>query len=569
MPAGLPAHTRHRAARRQPATGAIRHRPRTSRTYRIQPLQPGIDPLGSAPGRREEPQLAFRRLYANLQLDSLWKRQLHLADVELEGPHTELLFDEKGQLNLASLFRIPPSESPEPEQPSDPFPLRIDRIQLAEGSLHFQDLRPSEPVDFSFDPLGFELHNLSTLPDDGAKMTLVATGPNGGRLDWEGDLTLVPITSRGHLSVKDIQLKAWWPYVRDNAPLVLENGVVSLSSDYRLDLSKDTQLLLDKAALKLADFSINSPQGKPLAKLASLDVAATTLDLAKQEVVLGEVRSQGLEAWAAREKDGQLDWQKLFADFTPPPRKAPAPKPAENTDPAAAPTDAAKTTSEPATDGAAKAAAIASGEASKDRPAEKDASVAETERATDDKESAKAAEGAADKVAKQETSKAPKTGKATGQETAKTAEIDKAASDSPQQLADTAKTPPPESTKAAAETPAKPWHIVLRDAQLRGYKAHLVDRQPATEVPLEVGPLDLDLQNVDSLGKTPSTSSSRPASATAARSRPAARWCSTRSAPGSRSVPATSTCAWPRPTSRRSSAWNCAAASLAASWRST
>ncbi|RTS58201.1 DUF748 domain-containing protein [Pseudomonas aeruginosa] len=455
-------------------------------------------------GEEKNPQLAFRRLYANLQLDSLWKRQLHLADVELEGPHTELLFDEKGQLNLASLFRIPPSESPEPEQPSDPFPLRIDRIQLAEGSLHFQDLRPSEPVDFSFDPLGFELHNLSTLPDDGAKMTLLATGPNGGRLDWEGDLTLVPITSRGHLSVKDIQLKAWWPYVRDNAPLVLENGVVSLSSDYRLDLSKDTQLLLDKAALKLADFSINSPQGKPLAKLASLDVAATTLDLTKQEVVLGEVRSQGLEAWAAREKDGQLDWQKLFADFTPPPRKAPAPKPAENTDPAAAPTDAAKTTREPATDGAAKAAAIASGEASKDRPAEKNASVAETERATDDKESAKVAEGgAADKVAKQETSEAPKTGKATGQETAKTAEIDKAASDSPQQLADTAKTPPPESTKAAAETPAKPWHIVLRDAQLRGYKAHLVDRQPATEVPLEVGPLDLDLQNVDSLGKTP------------------------------------------------------------------
>ncbi|MDF5872652.1 DUF748 domain-containing protein [Pseudomonas aeruginosa] len=52
---------------------------------------------------------------------------------------------------------------------------------------------------------------------------------------------------------------------------------------------------------------------------------------------------------------------------------------------------------------------------------------------------------------------------------------------------------------------------------MRGYKAHLVDRQPATEVPLEVGPLDLDLQNVDGLGKTPSTSSSRPASATAAR----------------------------------------------------
>ncbi|MEZ1376992.1 hypothetical protein QVM80_29475, partial [Enterobacter hormaechei] len=81
--------------------------------------------------------------------------------------------------------------------------------------------------------------------------------------------------------------------------------------------------------------------------------------------------------------------------------------------------------------------------------------------------------------------KAPKTGKATGPDTTKTADLDKAASDSPHQLADTAKTPPPDSTTAAAETPAKPWHIVLRDAQVRGYTAHLVDRQPATEVPLE------------------------------------------------------------------------------------
>ncbi|MBU5741502.1 DUF748 domain-containing protein [Pseudomonas aeruginosa] len=393
-------------------------------------------------GEEKNPQLAFRRLYANLQLDSLWKRQLHLADVELEGPHTELLFDEKGQLNLASLFRIPPSESPEPEQPSDPFPLRIDRIQLAEGSLHFQDLRPSEPVDFSFDPLGFELHNLSTLPDDGAKMTLVATGPIGAaRVGFHPEIGYILNPTYEQLQSSSLDMVVAGT---EDAVLMVESEADELTEDQMLGavlFAHDEFQAVIRAVKELA-----AEAGKP--------------------------------AW---------DWK----------------APAENTDPAAAPTDAAQTTSEPATDGAAKAAAIASGEASKDRPAEKDASVAETERATDDKESAKAAEGAADKVAKQETSKAPKTGKATGQETAKTAEIDKAASDSPQQLADTAKTPPPESTKASAETPAKPWHIVLRDAQLRGYKAHLVDRQPATEVPLEVGPLDLDLQNVDSLGKTP------------------------------------------------------------------
>ena len=40
-------------------------------------------------------------------------------------------------------------------------------------------------------------------------------------------------------------MKAFWPYVRDAVPLVLEEGVVSLDTHYKLNLSKETELLLD------------------------------------------------------------------------------------------------------------------------------------------------------------------------------------------------------------------------------------------------------------------------------------------------------------------------------------
>ncbi len=391
-------------------------------------------------------QVRFRRLYANLELDSLWKRRLHLADVELDAPHTELLFAENGTLNLSRLFKLPPSEpTPAAQEPSDPFPLRIDRIRLAEGSLHFLDRRPSEPVEFVFDPMGFELHNLSTLPEDGGNMTLVATGPHGGKLDWQGDLSIVPFTSKGSFTLEGVPLKAWWPYVRDNAPLNLNNGVLSLASDYHLDLSKGTQLLLDKAAVTLRDLDLSSPEGKPLAKLASLDVADTTLDLVKQEVVVGQIRSQGLEAWAAREKDGQLDWQKLFATFKPYKR------PEEPTPQAQAAPE--QTAGEPP-------AVVASEPATAAQPAGKpDATPA----------------------APTETAQAKPATPA--QPAAKPADAGKAA-----------------QTAEAAQPaePAKPWHVVLRDTQLRGYKAHLADRAPGKPVNLEVGPLDLDLQNLDS-----------------------------------------------------------------------
>ena len=47
--------------------------------------------------------------------------------------------------------------------------------------------------------------------------------------------------------------------------------------------------------------------------------------------------------------------------------------------------------------------------------------------------------------------------------------------------------------------------MILRDVQLREYQIHLADRAPGQEVEVELGPLNLDLQNFDSLNKSPFT----------------------------------------------------------------
>lgn len=283
-------------------------------------------------GEPGKEQLAFERLYANLQIDSLWTRALHLINVQLDKPKTEILFNKDGSLNLTQLFKLPASE-PTPADPNaKPFPLRIDHINLASGYVHFQDLRPSEPIEFLYDTLNLELNNLSTLPDDNAAMTLVAAGPAGGRIDWTGHISLVPISSEGTLKVTDGKMKSWWPYVRDALPLVLEDGTLNLSTDYKFNLTQGTELLLSNASVSVAPFAIKAPDGRPLVRLERLDVSETTVDLVKQQVIVGKIRSQKLETWAAREADGLLDWQKLFASQ---PTK-PATKPESTKAPAAA-----------------------------------------------------------------------------------------------------------------------------------------------------------------------------------------------------------------------------------------
>ncbi|KPW72814.1 Uncharacterized protein ALO76_05139, partial [Pseudomonas syringae pv. coriandricola] len=343
-------------------------------------------------------QIAFEKLYANLQIDSLWTRAVHLQRVELIKPKTELLFDKQGKLNLAQLFKLPASEPTADEPPSKPFPLRIGEIKLADGYVHFQDMRPSAPIEFLYDALNFELKNLSTLPEDNADMTLVAAGPDGGQIDWVGRISLVPIASEGTLKVTDGKMKLWWPYVRDALPLALEDGVLNFSTAYKLNLAKETELQLTNLSASVAPFALNTPDGRPLVRLQRLEVSETSVDLAKQRVTVGKIRSQKLETWAARESDGQLDWQKLFA---PQPGKPAAPQ-------------------KPAVD-------------------------------------------------------------------------DKAAE------------PAPATASAQPATPGKPWQVLLRDVQLRNYTVHLADRVPKEPVALDIGPLNVDIQNFDSLNASPFT----------------------------------------------------------------
>ncbi|MFZ3186360.1 MAG: DUF748 domain-containing protein [Pseudomonas sp.] len=360
--------------------------------------------LGEAPAE----QLGFAKLQADLQWDSLWSGALHLVDVRLEQAKVELLFAKDGSLNLSQLFKLPASPEPQAaEAPSEPFPLRIERITLASGQLHFQDLRPSEPIEFVYDALDLSLNNLSTLAGDSAEMSLVATGPHGGRIDWHGQVTLNPISSSGQLKLSDGQLKGIWPYVRDALPLALQEGVVNLASDYNLNLAGGTQLQLSNLDIRLAPFAINRLDGQPLLKLASLNISETSVDLVKQQVLIGKIRSQGLETWAAREADGQLDWQKLFAAKTATATPAaPAPAPAAQPAPA---------------DGATVATTTASATPTSPAPAD------------------------------------------------------------------------------------KPWQVLLSDMQLRDYQIHLADRGVTPEVKVELGPLNLDLNNFDSLNQSPFT----------------------------------------------------------------
>lgn len=261
-------------------------------------------------GEADDSVLSFERLYANLQVSSLWRGALELKSLTIKRARIAAVLEKSGALNLSQLIKAPESEQEavNEENSEDPFPIRIERLALVDSRLNFQDKQPATAVQTSFNSINLDARQFSTVPEERTELSLQTAGPSGSQLQLQGNMSLVPLSSTGTLSIDALPLSPFWPYVRDLADLKLQNGELSTRLDYRVDLESGTELVLDDASVTLSSFGITSPQDDPLAQLPYLQIENASLDLAERSIRIGKVRSRQLEAWITRAEDGQLNW---------------------------------------------------------------------------------------------------------------------------------------------------------------------------------------------------------------------------------------------------------------------
>lgn len=177
----------------------------------------------------------------------------------------------------------------------------------------------------------------------GAKLATVLD--RQGRVDW---LAAIPPAAPAkpaqakadsgpgwQLQLPAITLQDWQLRATDQrfvSPLAASLTLQQLQAS--LAMGADGGVTLHKATLALRDLALASGRQPPQARLAVLDVAASSADLAKHQLLIGAIQLRGLQLAAARDKQGVLDWQRVLRRH-PQPAAAPV---ATDADRASAPT---------------------------------------------------------------------------------------------------------------------------------------------------------------------------------------------------------------------------------------
>ncbi|HEX2795875.1 MAG TPA: DUF748 domain-containing protein [Immundisolibacter sp.] len=244
--------------------------------------------------------LAVDSAMADLAVDSLWTRSVHLDALTIRGA--------RGQLGLLEGGGISPQLPAGGGDGGPPPRLRIDRMNVDGSALVVRDAsaQPAAALrltDLVVSMASFDSQAAEPIP------VLLRGRAGGGTLRLEADLVPAPLALEGSLSLQGLDAEPALAYLERALPLKARGGKIDAHAG--LSLAAGGAVRLSDGHVSLRQSALADASDALLAQIAELAVDELALDLAARRVSVGWI--SGRDNWLAlaRAPDGRINLQDL------------------------------------------------------------------------------------------------------------------------------------------------------------------------------------------------------------------------------------------------------------------
>ena len=278
--------------------------------------------LQEADGR---PLLSFERLFVDFELSGLVRRVWTFAEIQLEAPRLAVVLAPDGRVNVADLLDAFPKGEPAAEPaPSTPTRVLLQHARMSGGVVSFTDLSGRAPQTATVQPINIELRNIATLPGRRGPYAISATLLGGGVIDWEGEVSLLPLGSSGHIALREFPLITAWRFAQEKVALAEPRGRLGAEARYQFAYRDGTtSLQVDGVDVTVADLVLTARgEQTPLLALEEIHLAGGRGDLGTRELTVSELSVSRGRLAATMVRSGILNWQMVAV--TPPAAPTPS-----------------------------------------------------------------------------------------------------------------------------------------------------------------------------------------------------------------------------------------------------
>jgi uncharacterized protein involved in outer membrane biogenesis/outer membrane protein OmpA-like peptidoglycan-associated protein len=258
------------------------------------------------------PLLAFRHLYLNAQLSSIWHRAIVLKEFELSSPEVHVRIAKDGTVNLAAL--VPASTKPATQPAGPPPAVRIGSLAVHTGRIEIEDLTRAQPFHAGLTPIRFALTDFRTDAGHRSAYRFAGRTEAGEELRWSGNFTVQPgIASTGTFEIRRLQAGTIGSYLGESLPFRLADGEIDLHGNYEFALQPlALNVSLPELAIRNIALAELATASSPI-RIPSIELQQTAFSLQRRAVDVQSLIVKGAKVVLAREADGSINLQRLLA----------------------------------------------------------------------------------------------------------------------------------------------------------------------------------------------------------------------------------------------------------------
>ncbi len=291
---------------------------------------------------RDRPLLKFPALEIAIASSDLLSNKLSLRHVILRSLDVHIRRDAQGALQVQSLVvdtPHPPAATPAAPQPkpkqdakskSNPWLLQVDELRLDGARIAFSDASNPRPFATVLDPFSVKVKRFTTARAGRADVTVAMTTDAHEQLTLEGKLAVEPFAFDGTVVLKDLSLPRLAPYYASQILFDVREGKLDLTLPVHVALKGQAlDLTVADMSTELRELQLRRRADRDdFLRLPSLAIRATQFDLARRQLVVGELGTA--DARIRLERPGRdQPWNlETLVPAAPTPAKTTTPRPA-------------------------------------------------------------------------------------------------------------------------------------------------------------------------------------------------------------------------------------------------
>src|SRR5574344_1043521 len=244
---------------------------------------------------KDQEVVGLKNLFIDFRaLKSIEKKHFHIKNILLEDIYLNIIEEEKGVFNLASLIKPTQTKEEETNQKEKTklIDFLVSKIVLKDTNIDFTSFTDKKKYNLHLKDINYTIYDFGTFKNSLSSNNLQFKLNENTDVKISGGLKIEPFIAYGKITISNLKIKEILDFDKSLFNFELNpEANINLDINYNIDTTKDLNIFLNSEIFEINNLKLKKKK-KEIARLNKVDLKYFSFDLNNQELNIKDIKAK-------------------------------------------------------------------------------------------------------------------------------------------------------------------------------------------------------------------------------------------------------------------------------------